>query len=365
MQRGESAGIDRHFGKDVLDREIDRRFRRRDHAVHRAPTGRARAREIEVKLGPFLAQGEGDAQRLVVDPVGIDDAFALVDAVGDGRDLGAHLLRCTRLQFDDGPLDDSLAVAVDQRGQTLLADRQRRRLRLDVADALIGDADVGEDDREDLLVEHAFLVELDRRQAEPLLLDLGSVGREAAGHRAAHVRPVSGIRKPREVSTAIEERLDELDVHQMGAAEIGVVDDEDIAWVHRPRPLDHRLRRELHGADENRQAEIALGDELAGIAVIDAVGAVERLGDHRAEGGAHEGEVHLVANLLQPVLDHGEGNGVEGGRHWSPRAVSVTMRLPKASTVTLSPGSITVVASSCSTIAGPMNSAPRGRLSRR
>ena len=35
------------------------------------------------------------------------------------------------------------AVAVEQLGQTPLADLQRRRLGLDVADALVGDAHVG------------------------------------------------------------------------------------------------------------------------------------------------------------------------------------------------------------------------------
>ena len=75
--------------------------------------------------------------------------------------------------------------------------------------------------------------------------------------------------------------------------------------------LDHRLHRELHRADEHRQAELALGDQLAGVAVVDAVGAVERLGDHRAERRAHERQVHLVADLLQAVLQHREGDGVE------------------------------------------------------
>src|SRR6185437_16324206 len=117
--------------------------------------------------------------------------------------------------------------------------------------------------------------------------------------------------------------------------------------------------------DEDRQAEIALGDELAGVAVIDAVRAIERLGDDRAEGGAHEGEIHLVADLLQAVLNDRQGDRVEGGGHRLSRVATVMTRFPSLSTVTRSPGSMTVVASSCSTIAGPANSEPRGRCSRR
>ena len=75
--------------------------------------------------------------------------------------------------------------------------------------------------------------------------------------------------------------------------------------------LDHRLHRELHRADEHRQAELALRDQLAAVAVVDAVGAVERLGDHRAEGAADEREVHLVADLHQAVLQDRERDGVE------------------------------------------------------
>ena len=38
-----------------------------------------------------------------------------------------------------------------------------------------------------------------------------------------------------------------------------------------------------------------------------------RLGDHRAERRAAEREVHLVADLLQAVLDDGERDGIDRG----------------------------------------------------
>src|SRR3546814_18465734 len=72
----------------------------------------------------------------------------------------------------------------------------------------------------------------------------------------------------------------------MGAAKIGIVDDVDIARLrrqqrHLQRPLDHGLGRALHGTDKNRQAKFALGAQFAGLAVIDAVGAVERSEERR------------------------------------------------------------------------------------
>ena len=53
------------------------------------------------------------------------------------------------------------------------------------------------------------------------------------------------------------------------------------------------------------------GDQRAVVRVVDAGRAVVGLGDDRREGGAREGEVHLVADLLQAGLDDRKGDGVE------------------------------------------------------
>jgi hypothetical protein len=166
-------------------------------------------------------------------------------------------------------------------------------------------------------VELAALVELHRRQAQALLLDLGGVGREAAGDHAADVGPVAGVGEPAEEAAGAEERLDELHVHEVRAAEVGIVEDVDVALLRRPCPaladgVDHGGHGVLHRADEDRQAQLPLRDQLAGVGGVEAVGAVVRLGDHGAEGGAGERQVHLVADLDEAVADDGEGDGVEG-----------------------------------------------------
>ena len=243
-----------------------------------------------------------------------------------------------------------------------LAHQERRGLRLDVADALVRDADVGLDDGEDLAVHLAALEELHGRQAKPLLLDLCGVRREAARHRAADVGPVAGVLEPAEQRAIDEDGLGEAHVHQMRAAEIRVVDDVDVAGLRRARPAladqaDQLRRRVLHRADEDRQAVLALRDERAGVGGVDAVRAVVGLGDDGGEGGAREGEVHLVADLLQAGLHHREGQGVQG-------AHALILRLPIASTTATAPGSITVVASICCTTAGPSMRASAGKASR-
>ena len=69
-----------------------------------------------------------------------------------------------------------------------------------------------------------------------------------------------GIGQPGEEFAAIEERFDELHIHQMRAAQIGVVDDINVAGLHVGGALDDGLGGELHGTDEDRQAKLALGD---------------------------------------------------------------------------------------------------------
>ena len=141
------------------------------------------------------------------------------------------------------------------------------------------------------------------------------MGRKAPGHHAPGVRPVAGVGEPGEDLAFIEKRLHELHVHEVRAAEVGVIHDEDVTRIDRPlvvpHALDHRPGGKLHRADKNGQAELALGDQRAVFLGVDAVGAVHRLRDHGREGCAAEGEVHLVADLLQAVLDHGKRDGID------------------------------------------------------
>ena len=76
---------------------------------------------------------------------------------------------------------------------------------------------------------------------------------------------------------------------------------------------DEIARSSLHGADEHRQPKFALRDQRAGVAVVDAVGAVVGLRDDGRERRAREGDVHLVADLPQARLDDGEREGIDGG----------------------------------------------------
>src|SRR5262249_55269631 len=106
----------------------------------------------------------------------------------------------------------------------------------------------------------------------------------------------------------------------------------------------------------------------AGVARVDTGRAVVGLGDDRRKGGAREGDVHLVAHLFEPGLQHGERYRVQPPcrvvAHAVTPAATLMRRLPMASTAAIACGSTIVVASLCSTIAGPSIRVPGGKRMR-
>jgi hypothetical protein len=79
--------------------------------------------------------------------------------------------------------------------------------------------------------------------------------------------------------------------------------------------------------------------------------------DDGREGAAQQRRLHLVGDAVELVANDFDRDGVEGfglclGRHgWFPPS-AVMIRVPSAATIARQPGSIRVVVSGCSTIAG-------------
>jgi hypothetical protein len=104
----------------------------------------------------------------------------------------------------------------------------------------------------------------------------------------------------------------------MRPAQIGVIHDIDVTRFRRcgfaaGDAGNQGAGGELHHADEDRQPLGPLCDQAAIRGGIDPVGAVIGFGNYGGKGGAREGQVHLVADLLQTGLDHGEGDGIKHG----------------------------------------------------
>jgi hypothetical protein len=69
---------------------------------------------------------------------------------------------------------------------------------------------------------------------------------------------MAGIRQITPQAVAIIERPYHLDVHQVGAAQIGIIDQDDVTRFEVAAPLDDRLGGELHHPDKDRQTQFAL-----------------------------------------------------------------------------------------------------------
>jgi hypothetical protein len=308
---------------------------------------------------PVHRQLQADREGALVDAVVVEQVLRAVCAVWDVGDVGPHLLLGAIDHLPEALRDGLDAVALHQPVEPAPADREHVRHGHHVADDLVRQADIRAEHLHQSLVQPAALDEFHRRYYYAFLVDLRRLRRPAAGHAAADVHPVARVGHQREQPPVDEMRGDHLHVLEVAAAEIRVVDDPDVAFVEaalRLGDLDEVLDRELHVGEEDRQAVAALGDRFAGDWMKDAVGAVVRLGDDRRERGVDEMEVHLVADLLEAALDHGESDRIH---HLAP-----TIMLARASIFTLMPGSIKVVVSSCSTTAGPSNVWPGLRSSR-
>ncbi len=107
-----------------------------------------------------------------------------------------------------------------------------------------------------------------------------------------------------------DEGGDEADVGEVGAAEVGVVEDEDIALGGVGELVDDGLGGERHGADEDGEAGLALDEGVTGGAVVEAMAGVVGFGDGGVEGGAEEGGVHFVGDLFEPAFEDRQGDAV-------------------------------------------------------
>ena len=156
--------------------------------------------------------------------------------------------------------------------------------------------------------------ELHRRDADALLEALGRLRIVVAGHVAADVEPVPDRGDPGEHLAAAHQRAHQAEIVEVGAAVVGIVEQIGVAGgeIAVARDLvDHRLDRERHGADEDRQAGGALHQRRAGLGVIEAVAGVVRLGDDRIERRAVERRVHLVGDLDEAAVEHRKRDRIE------------------------------------------------------
>ena len=196
--RAEGSTVDRDVGEDVLDRDVTRGQGRVARHVLRSTRLRAGAAEIKMHLLALDGDRQAHRNRLVDDAVVVDPVLEAVGAIGQVGDVGAHLALRIGDHFIEALAEHLAAVFLDQRLDAAVADGKHVGHRRQVAGNFGRQAHVGADERNDGAVQLAFFVQLDRRDDDAFLVDIGRLWAPAAGHVAAHVHPVAGGRHDRE-----------------------------------------------------------------------------------------------------------------------------------------------------------------------
>ena len=342
-RRDDALHPERGVGLGVAERDVDprRRNRRRAGEIHLDRVARDRRRRHEI-------------DRAVV---AVDPHARAVDAGCEPGDRFAHSgtraledVRPERAQVVDAEL-------VEHREQAPGADLVAGDERIEVADHLIGRADVGAHELEQRLVHLPGAREAHQRHVQPLL---EHVARVRAHPEAADVDDVRGRREQRDQAVAPERRRHEREVVQMPGPLPRIVGREDVARAHR---RGGELREEV--ADRARHGVHVAGRPGDGLrehvarGVEDPGRDVARFARRGGEPDADQRLRLLLDDREQPVPHQLQADGVEGAAH-----AGDSIRCPNASTRAIRPAGTRVVVSASATSAGPRTRWPGWRSAR-
>ena len=284
----------------------------------------------------------------MVDPVVVHVPLGPVDPVGHALDHGARRLLGGVEEAGGRRLDRLGAVAREQRLELALADGAGADHRAHV----LGDdveADVAEDEVPDVVATPTALEELERRDPQALMPEVGRVRVVRAGDGAADVGLVRRDHDPAEVLAFVEDRLRHLPVRELVAARERVVVQDDVALL-------HALPKGVRDRPHPRRGRVAEHGDVLGLLEQDAVGVVDSerevaaLDEERRAGAALDHEAHALTDRLQAVRDD---RGEDGVRH-----LRVSTKLPDGSNATSKVSGTTMVVVRVSMTTGPAADCP-------
>ena len=200
--------------------------------------------------------------------------------------------------------------------QAALAEVERVDLAVEIAPVRLRHTGVRGQDVDDVLLDDAGAKQLHRRDADALLEALRRLRIVVAGDVATDVEPVPDRCDPGEHAAVTHQWTHQTEIVEVGAAVVRIVEQIGVAGGEIAVAgdlVDHRLDRERHGADEDRQPRRALHQGGAGLGVIEAVAGIVRLGDDRIERRAVERRVHLVGDLDEAAIEHRKRDRIERG----------------------------------------------------
>ena len=216
--------------------------------------------QIDLDVAAFLGHLGGNADIGAAMAVIVEKRLAVEDAVLPGRDHSPRLLLRRVEDRLHGGFHHRRAELGKQSRQPPLAEMRRAQHRGEVAAEFAGVADVQRQQIEQIVAQLAGFIELDRRDAQAFLIDLGGGGIIGAMGGAADVALMRAHDGPEQPLVAGEDRHEGGQVRQMAAAMIGIVEQDDVARLHVLEPLLDRERRPWQRADMNRQM-IGLRDQ--------------------------------------------------------------------------------------------------------
>lgn len=285
------------------------------HGLERREVDRRRhlrrgARVVDEELVALLGYLGVKDDRLAADAVVVAVVLELGRAVGPLGDLRPR----RRLAVGEQPVEVCLqglgAVGRRQLAQPGLAGGQRGDLGVDVGQQHVGVADVQLQQLPQRLVRLAAVVELERRDAQALLVDLRVVESHAAGHAPADVGVVRFRCGVAEQHAVHEDRLHNVDVVQVRAAVVRVIDDVDVTRLHLTGEGAEDLPEHRRDGAQGVGLGDRDGDQLA-LGIAEGAEEVLRVLDELRGAGALEGEGHLVDDGLEVVLDDFHGDRIE------------------------------------------------------
>ena len=298
-----------------------------------------------------------------IDAVVLDIVLPGVDAVLDpGQELAPDGLGAVLDHRVERRLQRIGAVTLGERHHPPRSQQGRADLGVEVAAQMLRQARVALDDAERRLVHLAALVELDRRDHQPLRPHVLGVDGQAARHRAAYVVVMAEDLGEADQPSLVEDRQGGAEVRDVADAArgvVGVVPEEHVPGfdVVFPEILEHRL-------DQRR---VGPPGELAPLGVEQGDPVVVLVADHRRPRGAFDRRLDFELGRAD-----GAGDDLELDRPELPGLVPglahedfSRMRLPYRSTVDRQVSGTTVVDPYSSTMAGPVTDPPTPRSPRR
>ncbi len=267
----------------------------------------------EIDNPHVVLDGEPGAHRHVLGAVAVavHPVFAVVGARPHLEDIGADAARGVVEQRGRIAPDRLRPVALDQGRKLLLAAPCAGHVRHQVAVAVSARAQIAEVEFQHVPAQLAALEQLDRRDFEPLAVEVLGVG--VGGHvgRRAHIGQMTARHRPEHQLAFVEHRARQQRLAHMGVAEVSKIAHQHVAILDLTfEEVGGALHDPLHGHGLDRQRRIRHRDQIAGV-IGDADGEVAAEIDDRCPGRALEGDHHLAPDVLVHAHDDAEGSGVD------------------------------------------------------